>query len=354
MVNNNRMIAAVFHGPNNIAIQEVPVVVNNTLLKVNACAVCAYDARVFRNGHRKVSPPVILGHEFCGEVQSDVKTEDITIKAGTRVAMCPLVPCLECGYCKTGHYNLCASLREIGSTVDGGFAQFVTIPEQIIKIGGLVPVPDELSNEEAALLEPLSCCLNSFSILNPTRNAGPIVVIGDGPIGLIHLELFKKLAREKVALVGRIPQRMEKAKSMGADAVFSYENSDVERTVHDVTDFAGRTGAGIAVVATSNPAALELATRIVGKNSKINIFGGMPNGHVFPLDTNWLHYNQISITGSFSSTPRLLRQAAGIAADGLVDLAKIVTHKYSLEEIQEAITTTEEYYGLRAVINKFN
>ena len=352
--NNNSMLAAVFHGPSNIAVQEVPIDGYNTLLKVNACAVCAYDARVFRNGHRKVSPPVILGHELCGQVQSDVLGSGSTIKAGTRVAMCPLVPCLSCVYCQNGQYNLCADLKEIGSTVDGGFAQFVTIPDQIIKIGGLVPVPDELSDEEAALLEPLSCCLNSFSILNPARNAGPIVIIGDGPMGLIHLELFKKLAKAEVAIVGRIPSRIEKARSMGADAVFSYVDSDVERTIKDVKGFTGRTGAGIALVATSNPAALEFATKIVGKNSKINIFGGMPNGQVFPLDPNWMHYNQISITGSFSSTPRLLRQAVGIASERLVDLAKIVTHQYSLEEIQKAITSTEEYHGLRAVINKFN
>jgi L-iditol 2-dehydrogenase len=354
MVNNSSMLAAVFHGPSNIAVQQVPIANYNTLLKVNACAVCAYDARVFRNGHRKVSPPVILGHELCGQVQSDVMAEGSTIKAGTRVAMCPLVPCLSCVYCHYGQYNLCADLREIGSTVDGGFAQFVTIPEQIIKIGGLVPVPDELSDEEAALLEPLSCCLNSFSILNPVRNAGPIVIIGDGPMGLIHLELFKKMVKSKVAIVGRIPARIEKARSMGADAVFSYEDSEVDKIIHEVIDFTGGTGAGTAVVATSNPAALEFATRIVGKNSKINIFGGMPNGQVFPLDANWLHYNQISITGSFSSTPRLLRQAAEIASERLVDLAKIVTHQYSLQDIQKAMTTTEEYHGLRAVINKLD
>ena len=354
MVNNNRMLAAVFHGPSNISVQEVSIANYNNLLKVNACAVCAYDARVFRNGHRKVSPPVILGHELCGQIQSDVMAEGSLIKAGTRVAMCPLVPCLSCAYCQKGQYNLCADLREIGSTVDGGFAQFVKIPDQIIKIGGLVPVPDQLSDEEAALLEPLSCCLNSFSILNPVRNAGPIVIIGDGPMGLIHLELFKKMAKSEVAIVGRIPARIEKARSMGADAVFSYEDSKVDKIVQEVIDFTGGTGAGTAIVATSNPAALQFATRIVGKNSKINIFGGMPSGQVFPLDANWLHYNQISITGSFSSTPRLLRQAAEIASERLVDLAKIVTHQYSLQEIQKAMTTTEEYHGLRAVINRLN
>jgi L-iditol 2-dehydrogenase len=350
---NNSMLAAVFHGPSNIKVEEVRVVASNkTLLKVNVCAVCAYDARVFRNGHRKVSPPIILGHELSGEIQSNVIAHGMTIKAGTRVALCPLVPCLVCPYCQNGQYNLCMSLKEIGSTIDGGFAQFVAIPEQIIKIGGIVPVPDELSDEEAALLEPLACCLNSFSILAPKKSK-PVVIIGDGPMGLIHLQLFKKLEGMRVAVVGKVPSRIDKAHSMGADAVLCYEESNIDTIIHEISDFTGPTGAGTAVIATSNPSAMELATRIVGKDSKINVFAGMPSGQMFQLDANWLHYNQISVTGSFSSTPTMLQEAAKIATEKIVDLSQIVSHRYSLEEIQKAMITTERYYGLRAVINKF-
>jgi L-iditol 2-dehydrogenase len=351
--NNINMLAAVFRGPSNIAVQEVTVTGSRkVMLKVNACAVCAYDARVFRNGHRKVRPPVILGHELCGQIQSDIRMGEMIIKEGARVAVCPLVPCLGCPHCQNGQYNLCMNLKEIGSNVDGGFAQFVAIPEHVIKIGGLVPVPDVLSDEEAALLEPLACCLNSFSILGPI-GSNTVVIIGDGPMGLIHLQLFKELAKAKVAIVGKISPRMEKARSMGADAVFPYEDSDVEKTVEEIMDFTDHTGAGIAVIATSNPSAFEFATRIVGKNSKINIFAGMPGGQVFPLDANWLHYNQISVTGSFSSTPRMLQEAARIAAQGQINLSKIVTHQYQLDEIQKAMIMTECYHGLRAVINKF-
>ena len=155
------MLAAVFHAPNNIIVKQVPITHRQVMLKVSACAVCGYDARVFRNGHRKVRPPVILGHELCGEIQNDIIVGGdgggMTMKAGSRVAVCPLIPCLHCHYCKIGDYNLCINLKEIGSSSDGGFAQYVTIPEQMIRIGGLVPVPDNLTDEEAALLEPLAC-----------------------------------------------------------------------------------------------------------------------------------------------------------------------------------------------------
>jgi L-iditol 2-dehydrogenase len=346
------MLAAVFHAPNNIIVQQVPITRTQAMLKVNACAVCGYDVRVFRNGHRKVSPPVILGHEICGEIQSDIMVGNgMSINAGSRVAVCPLIPCLHCPYCQAGDYNLCMNLKEIGSTSNGGFAQYVTIPEQLIRIGGLVPVPDSLTNEEAALLEPLACCLNSVSRILPVAKQRSVVIIGDGPMGLIHLQLFKRLSSSRVAIVGKVPSRMEKSRAMGADAVFAYS----PQIVADVLDFAGASssGAGAVVIATSNPVAFELAAKVSGKNSMINIFAGMPSGQTFLLDVNWLHYNQISITGTFSSTPKMLEEATRIAADKAIDLSAIVTHKYSLSEIEKAIDVTEKYYGLRAVINKF-
>src|SRR5919112_4526526 len=349
------MLAAVFHAPNNIVVKQVPISRSRkVMIKVSACAVCGYDARVFRNGHRKVRPPVILGHEICGEIQNDIIAGDddcmTTINAGSRVAVCPLIPCLQCPYCKIGDYNLCINLREIGSTSDGGFAQYVTIPEQLIRMGGLVPVPENLTDEEAALLEPLACCLNSYSRMLPVAKESSVVIIGDGPMGLIHLQLFKRLSSSRVAIIGKVPLRMEKARKMSADAVFAYSRD----TAPDVLDFAGSSsGAAVIVIATSNPVAFELATKVSGRNSKINVFAGMPSGQTFLLDSNWLHYNQISITGTFSSTPKMLNEAARIASEKTIDLSAIVTHKYSLPEIEEAIEATEKYHGLRAVINKF-
>jgi L-iditol 2-dehydrogenase len=345
------MLAAVFHAPNNIIVKQVPITRRQVMLKVSACAVCGYDVRVFRNGHRKVRPPVILGHELCGEILKDITVDyGKTMNAGSRVAVCPLIPCLHCPYCQVGDYNLCINLREIGSSSDGGFAQYVTIPEQLIRIGGLVPVPDNLTDEEAALLEPLACCLNSFSRMLPVAKESSVVIIGDGPMGLIHLQLFKRLSGSRVAVIGKVPLRMEKARAMGADAVFAYSRE----TVNDVLDFArASSGARVVVIATSNPVAFELATKVSARNSKINVFAGMASGQTFLLDANWLHYNQISITGTFSSTPKMLGEATRIAAEKTIDLSAIVTHKYSLAEIEKAIDVTEKYHGLRAVINRF-
>ena len=365
------MNAAVFYSPNNLSVQEIQFPTNQdekgVMLKVNACAVCGYDVRVFRNGHSKVTPPIILGHELCGEILKAITTttsNDIIIKEGSRVAVCPVIPCLNCRYCYNKQYNLCINLKEIGSTVDGGFAEYVKIPENIIQIGGLVSVPDNLSNEEAALLEPLACCLNAFSHIGQIITEGEgerssVVIIGDGPIGLLHLQL-SKLYGAKTIVVGKISARIQKAKSMGADEVIFADDdhqSSYKETSDNVLEFTDGIGANVVIVATSNPAALDLAMKIAAKNSIINIFAGMPkennNNNAVPIDPNWLHYNQISITGSFSSTPSMLYEAARLASTKEVDLSKIVTHRYSLSNIEEAILATEKYYGLRAVINRF-
>jgi L-iditol 2-dehydrogenase len=250
-------------------------------------------------------------------------------------------------------------LREIGSTSDGGFAEYVEIPEHLIRIGGLVPVPDNLTDEEAALLEPLACCLNSYSRMLPVAKESSVIIIGDGPMGLIHLQLFKRLSNARVAIVGKVPLRMEKASAMGADAVFAY----TRERVAEIVKFAGATsssssgdgggGADRIVIATSNPVAFELAIKVSARNSKINVFAGMPSGQTLLLDANWLHYNQISITGTFSSTPKILQEATRIAAEKTIDLSTIVTHRYSLPEIEKAIDITEKFHGLRAVINRF-
>lgn len=375
------MHAAIFYGPSNIKVSHdvyCDVHDNNyekgAQLRVKACAVCGYDVRVYRNGHQKVSPPIILGHEICGQTDRDLVvftsgyegeekgSTSTTIKSGSRVAVCPIIPCLNCIYCHYKQYNLCLNLKEIGSSVNGGFAEFVRIPEEILKIGGLVLVPNSISDEEAALLEPLACCLNGLYHIGPVvRNneQNRVAIIGDGPIGLLHLQLIKRLDRAKTMILGRIPQRIQKAKTMGADAtvLFANDRSDngAKENMEEVLDFTDGFGFNVIIVATSNPASLNLAIKIAAKNSRINIFAGMPKSPnvSFSLDPNVLHYHQISITGSFSSTPRMIQQAVRLAANKEIDLSKIISHRYPLQDINEAMLATEKYYGLRVILNKF-
>jgi L-iditol 2-dehydrogenase len=406
------MRAAVYYSPNNILLEDRDDLRpphsggrREVLMRVKACAVCGYDANVYRNGHTKVTTPVVLGHELCGEIsetpripelQKDqnryVNTAELT--EGSRVIVSPLVPCLRCMYCVRARYNLCINLREIGSNIDGGFAEYVEIPKNTLKIGGLVTLPATLTDEESTLVEPLACCLNGFkhirTLINDAFEDQTFVILGDGPIGLMHLQLAKRLLGAKVIVVGRVNHRMQMARNFGAD--FVVDNSDNDNNndnnsdnnndnnsnnnnnknrnrnrsrnnknndsttsaIKDVIDLTDGKGANVTIIATSNPVAVKVAAGVAAKNSVVNIFAGMPRHINIGLDPNWIHYNQISLTGSFSATPKLIRESIMLVAEKRkIDLSSIITHRCKLDEIYKALQITEEFLGLRAVINSF-
>jgi L-iditol 2-dehydrogenase len=349
-VKKNKIHAAIFYGVNKIRNEEVCYNHDEkegdgrgVSLKVNACAVCGYDVRVFRHGHRKVNPPVILGHEICGEIDQDITIHSISskkgkeiLKAGSRVVISPVIPCLKCNYCDNKQYNLCTNLTEIGSSIDGGFAENVIIPKNILDIGGIVPIPDCIASEEAALLEPLACCVNGFSQMGPVAESDNVVIIGDGPIGLLHLQLSRNLYHARTAVVGKIPQRIQKARSMGAHATTIIDNHNDDggsdgnaRSISKILDFTDGIGANVIIIATSDPAAFDFSLKIASKNSRINIFSGMTKSRNISFDPNWLHYNQISITGSFSSTPNSLQEAVRIVSNQEIDLSRLISRRYS-------------------------
>lgn len=359
--------AAVFYGPGKISLVERDsrryLHDNSTsngsrkksiVLKVKSCSVCGYDAKVFKNGHKKVRPPVVLGHEICAETVEDLPL----IKAGTRVAVYPVLPCLGCRYCKLQMYNLCVNMHEIGSTIDGGFAEYIKVPREILQIGGLQTIPDAMKDEEASLIEPLACCLNALSQVIQNGRSGnglagrdrSAAIIGDGPMGLIHLQLLKNFLGLKPVVIGKVSKRMEIARSMGAERTFFSGNA--EDKVSEIMQSGDNPGYDLVVVAVGEPAALQLATKIASKGACINVFAGIkksPHEGAL-LDPNLIHYNQISISGSFSSTPHNFKQAISVASDKIVDLSRIATHKYPLDDILDAISLTENYQGLRAAV----
>ena len=372
------MRAAVFYSPNNISIEErnsaSPSCSNEgkeILVRMNACAVCGYDVNVYRNGHTKVRAPVVLGHEICGELMEspnipithtdpNENTYKLDLLEGTRVVLSPVVPCLNCMYCDSGQYNLCTQLGEIGSSIDGGFAEFVRIPNNTLKIGGLIPLPNSLTNEESTLIEPLACCLNGFKRINSFSNdvmeRKTFVILGDGPIGLIHLQLARYLYGARTIVVGRVKHRLQSAKNMGADFVIELEENKDSPTsvIKEVLDLTDGKGASVSIIATPNPDAFEVAAGIASKNSIINIFAGMPRHPSFQLDPNWVHYNQIALIGSFSATPKLIRESIELAAEKRgINLSTIISHRCKLDEIYKALEITEELLGLRVVINSF-
>jgi L-iditol 2-dehydrogenase len=177
-----------------------------------------------------------------------------------------------------------------------------------------------------------------------------VIIIGDGPIGLIHLQI-SKLYNAKTIVVGKIPSRLKEAKSSGADMVLLNNNPD--ETIKTILEYTSRKGGKLVVVATSNPDAVDLALKVAGKNSVVNLFAGMPKNKTLEIDPNLLHYNQICLSGSFSSTPKVMKRATDLVHEKKIDLKRLITHRFSIDEIDKAFYVTEVYDGLRSVINSF-
>ena len=345
--------SAVFSGPRNFEIKDLPMSSKNcnVLLKTLSCAVCGYDVRVFKEGHKKVRPPIVLGHEICARTLGNLRLPNGQIIAeDRRVIVSPLIPCLKCHNCNAGHFNCCNKLNEIGSSVNGGFADYVNIPENNVLINGIVPIASNIHDDEASLIEPLSCCLNAYLNINNSVRDEYVIIIGDGPIGLIHLQI-SKLFGAKTIVVGKIPSRLREAESIGADKILM--NNDSDESIRSILDYTYEKGGKLIIVATSNPDAIDLALKVGGKNSLINLFAGIPKNKFVNIDPNLLHYNQITLSGSFSSTPNLMKKAVDLVNNQKINLRRLVTHRFSLDEIEKAFSITEDYQGLRSVINSF-
>jgi len=345
--------SAVFNGPKNFEIKYLPIagIDNEVLLKTLSCAVCGYDVRVFREGHSKVRPPIVLGHEICARTINTINLPNgQVIPEDKRVIVSPLIPCLNCHHCHTGYFNSCNNLNEIGSSINGGFANYISIPRNNILINGIIPIENNINDDEASLIEPLSCCLNAHLNYNIPLSGEFVIIIGDGPIGLIHLQL-SKLYGAKTIVVGKISSRLNEAKSIGADLVLL--NNEPDESAKKIWNYTYGKGGKLIIVATSNPEGIDLALKLAGKNSLVSLFAGTSKNKLLSIDPNLLHYNQITLSGSFSSTPKVMKKAMDLVHEQKIDLRRLITHRFSLDEIGKAFNATERYNGFRSVINSF-
>lgn len=358
------MNAAFFHGPNDIKLERLEISKethgDSKLFKVLSCSVCSYDVRTFRTGSFKVKPPVILGHEICAEIVDDYNGSKHKMKSGTRVTIYPIIPCLNCWYCDSGNFNLCMNLTEIGSTLNGGFAEYILVPSRVFDIGGIVQVPDNVSNEEASLIEPLACCINGINQIKP-MNSESIIIIGDGPIGIMQLMLLKRISPHlDVTVIGKIKHRMETAKRLGANRVITFHEQDQLGSYKKLKEIEGSIKPNLIFVSNNNPISLMLAFYLANKNGKVIIFSGIKNKKEhsfnvpFNIDPNMIHYGQISVYGSFSSNPVNLNEAMRLVSAGEINLRNLITNTFSLENIGNALNTAESFKGLKSVINNFD
>ncbi|MGW8426244.1 zinc-dependent dehydrogenase [Peribacillus simplex] len=342
------MRAALYKGIENIQMGELPkpeINDNELLIKIKASSICGTDKRIFKHGHFKIPEDArrVLGHELSGEVY-EVGKNVSKFKVGDRVTVAPNVGCGQCHMCMQGFNQLCPRYEAFGISMNGGFAEYMKVPEK--GIGNVMPIPDYISFEEAALIEPFSCAFRSYSA-HETKPGDTVLVIGPGPIGAMHV-MLNKLAGARVIVAGTRDARLEEIKRHGADEVINSKKVDLKTAIMDLTD---GNGVDVVITAVSVPEVQTLALELAGYRGRISLFGGLPKGkEKVQLDTNLIHYKEMIVTGTTGSTINDFDQSIRLIAGGHINLKPLISATYSLNQTLDAFDHALSGEGMKTVI----
>lgn len=325
---------------------EIPKVgENEILIKVKSCAICGTDIKVFHHGHKHIVFPRITGHEVSGIVVNVGKNVK-EFKEGDRVAVAPAIPCGKCYYCRKGQQTMCDNLKAIGYHYDGGFAEYMLVPENAVLNGCVNKIPSNLSFEIASIAEPLACVING-QILSRIETGDTVLILGAGPIGILHALLAKINGAGKVILADISPERIKEAEFTGA-ILIDMSKSDIFEEVREITD--GHMADRV-IVAVGSRQAQEISLKLVAKRGSINFFGGLPKESPFiQFDSNLLHYGEFFVVGTHGSTPIHNKIALELLSSGRIEGEKLITHKLPLERIIEGYKIVENKRGLKVLI----
>ena len=344
------MKAVKLFGPNDVRVVDcaVPEIGDDEiLLKTKAAAICGTDLRMIGNGYKGVDKdhPLTLGHEIAGIIERVGKNVK-GYEKGMKTALAPNIGCGICDWCVSGDTHLCPTYTAFGINMDGGFAEYVRIPPNAITQGNIMILDDFMPLDTAALLEPASCVLNGQELTGIRLN-DKVLIIGAGPIGIMHGQLAKAFGAAKVYMRDLSAERMKQSVALipGAEAV---EEDDLEAAAKRLT---GGKGFDVTITACPAPSAQIDALKITGMNGRILYFGGLPAGKDdVTLATNQIHYKQLSIHGSTKANVNQFRAVAKMAAAGTLELEKIISRRYPINEFSDAIEYAKKAEGLKTII----
>jgi L-iditol 2-dehydrogenase len=323
------MTAAVLYGKEDLRLDRVAVPQagpGELVVRVGAALTCGTDLKVYRRGYhaRMLKPPMRFGHELAGVV-AEIGAGVTGFREGDRVVALNSAPCDACFFCRHGQQNLCENLL----FNNGAYAEFIRIPARIVEKNTLL-VPDRVPLEHAALTEPLACVVRGLEE-SGAQAGDTMVVIGAGPIGLMFMHAAELAGIKVIAAVKREDQ-ISAAKLFGACCVVQVGAvEDVVAATRMLTS--GGRGADVVIEAVASPATWEWAVDMVRKGGVVNFFGGPPSGTKVQLDTNRLHYGDITLKASFHHTPATCRTAFGLVTSGRFKCAEYITGRAGLEEL---------------------
>jgi L-iditol 2-dehydrogenase len=335
--------ALVYHGPDDLRVEERPdrePATGEALLRVEACGICGTDLRIASGSHRAYPEGTVRvpGHEIAGRLAA--VGEGVDLPVGSAAFIAPNLGCGQCRECRAGRLNLCRTPRALGITDDGGFAEFVLLDEQLIAQGNVLVVDDGGDMAALALVEPLACALRGSKACR-IADGDAVVIVGAGPVGLMHLQLAK--LRDPATVIVSEPSAARRAEARRFGASVTVEPADLAEAVGD--------GADVVITAAPAPAAQAQALELAAPGARINFFGGLPRDRSrVELDTNLIHYRELLVTGTTANTTADCREALDLVVSGRVDTAALIGDREPLDAAADAFATARSGELLKVVI----
>jgi L-iditol 2-dehydrogenase len=337
------MKALRFYEPGRVAVTDVPDPVagpGEAIVRVHATGLCNSDVRVYL-GEKKAAAGVVPGHEMSGVIVSAGVGANASV--GEVVSLCPILCCGTCSFCREGFRNRCPSRKTLGYDLDGGIAEYVKVPAQLVALGHLLPMDPGTAPHLRALLEPFACVLNSVESLG-VRAGAPLAIVGGGPMGLMHLVAGQAYGAGPILVVEPEAVRRDVARELGADAVCT--PGEAPELAANLTGGEGFPAVAMAVgFADAMPLALTLARRL----GSINLFAGFPPNSSHVLDLNRVHYDEVRIFGTQNAPFHLYHRACRMVGR-LAKLDRIVTNRYPLADAADAYSARLGKEGLKSAV----
>ena len=318
----------------------------SAVIRVLACSVCGTDLRAWQHGNERITPPRITGHELCGEIV-EIGPDLEGFSAGDRVSMAPAIGCGECPACRKGYTNLCDTLQTIGFQFDGGFAEYMEVPAIAFRRGHVYRVPPGVADEVAALAEPIACVVNGQEFLHISRGDS-VAIFGSGFIGCMHAELARMSGADPVIMI-----EPNESRAKAAHALIPFSSLIVPGRMDlsaEVKRLTGGAGADVLITACAVGQAQADAVSLAAKRGRISLFGGLAKETKGFLDSNVIHYKELSVHGVHASTAAQNRTVMDWIAAGRLDARKYVTRLYPLADIEQAFRDLQSQAVFKAVV----
>lgn len=339
------MKAAVVYGANDIRVEDVSTPKpsrGEVLVKVRASGVCATDVKILGGNGLPKKLPTILGHEVAGIV-AEVGSEVPDVTAGGRVAIYPVAACGHCFFCSRDKHSLCLEPYGLAHGADGGFAEYVLIPRQIVSLGGVINI-EQMPFDLAAMVEPVSCCLAAAERCG-TASGQTVAVVGCGPLGQLHIIVAKAFGARVIAIDPR-GDRLARADMLGADFTVDPKDRDPRKAVRDLT----QVGADVVIAALGVTKVVEESVGLVRNGGVFNIFGGTPSGETFVIDPRLIHYGEVTVTGTFAaSLPQYVRAFRFVAEHSSL-IGNVISNRCSLDDLLDAVSAIKQGTAQKTIL----